>query len=177
MDGFSIRWRHGIWRLAGVWALATASLALSSCGNRGDMPADIGIDRILASSSSGFFREACVASVYHLSEVKAQQISDTGLTFFATIAKPRNENPRNPYGPWLETPVPGQAPAYGVPGNALFAPGALGDCADEHNSAFHIREIGKALRSPGNYYALTSNREGMILVMPRARLAAYLYSG
>ena len=65
----------------------------------------------------------------------------------------------------------------GVPGHEPFATGALGDCADDHNSAFHVREIGKALRSPGSYYALTSNREGMILVMPRARLAAFLYSG
>lgn len=66
---------------------------------------------------------------------------------------------------------------YGMSGNPLFAVWAPDGRGDEHGSAYHTREIEKALRSPGSYYALTRNREGMMLVMPRERLAAIFHAG
>ena len=177
MAGSLNRYLEGSSGIVTTLALGALSLVLSSCDGGGDMSADIGIDHVIASSSSGFFMEGCSAKIYHLSDAAAQQISEKGLPFFATIASPRDENPRNPYGRWTQTPVPGASPEYGVSGKTLFAMRALGGCGDNPGSAFRTREIEKALRSPGSYYALTRNREGMMLVMPQERLAAFFYAG
>jgi hypothetical protein len=147
--------------------LSIAGPGLTSCSDwRQEIPDRIETTEILESSGSGFFREACRNAVFRLSEAGARAIARQGPAFFADIGPPRNENPRNRYSAWRETPVAG----------TVFALHALGGC-DGERSGPRQREIEAALSAPGSYYALTANAEGMILVVPSARLAAFLYFG
>jgi hypothetical protein len=152
-------------------ALALGAAVLASCGDaRRELPGKVGVSAVLTSTGSGFFMEGCASTVYRLSGETAAAVRQRGLRFFAGIAPPPNQNPRNPYGAWRETPLP--APEKGD----ILALGAIGGC-DGDTGDFHTREIEAALRAPGSFYALTANREGMLVVAPGAGIAAFLYYG
>jgi hypothetical protein len=167
----SLRCRYvGTVGTASTFTLVSAALLLSFCTNvRHELPDEIEISDVIASSSAGFFMEGCASVVYRLSERTATQVTQRGQTFIREVDPPRNENPDNAYGDWTPTPVID-------PNDTIFALRALGGCNGERGD-FHARELRSALDAPGSFYALTSNREGMILVIPRERLAAFLYFG
>ena len=140
--------------------------ALCGCSDfRDELPQGIETKALLARSSDGWFMSSCATAVYQLSDATAETLMARGQSFLREVAPPRNENSGNPYSGWAETPVRGE----GVP--ALHA---LGGCGGVDPYA---RQIEAALRVHGSYFALTRNREGMILVAPRARLAVFLYFG
>jgi hypothetical protein len=111
--------------------------------------------------------EVCSSAVYRLSDATAEALIRQGGAFFRRVAPPRNQNVRNPYSVWAETPVRA---------DRVFALGAVGGCGNGGGSLYD-RQIEAALRAKGSYFALTGNKEGMILVAPRARLAVFLYFG
>jgi hypothetical protein len=90
---------------------------------------------------------------------------------------PRDENPRNRYEPWRETPDGIDLANNGHAGrDTIFALYGLSGCNGGRGN-FHDREIGAALGRRGSYYTVTQNKEGIIIVIPRSRLAAYYYVG
>lgn len=153
------------------FALAVGISMLASCSDvRKELPEKIGISETLASSGSGLFTEGCTSVVYRLSDDTEAALRRQGIGFFAHIAPPQNQNHRNRYSAWLETPL-----ARSHRGR-VFALRAIAGC-DGESGDFHGREIDEALRTPGSFYALTANREGMMIVVPRRRIAAFLYFG
>ncbi|WP_129791764.1 hypothetical protein [Sphingosinicella sp. CPCC 101087] len=151
--------------------LLTCSFLLGACSDvRGELPEKVEVTEVIASSSTGVFMEGCATVVYRLDPATADTLMQQGAGFFRDIEPPRNENPRNPYSEWMETPLPDARL------NHIHAVRAIGGCEGDGGD-FRAREIELALRAPGSFYALTRNKEGMILVVPRSRLAAFLYVG
>jgi hypothetical protein len=152
-------------------ALSMVLLLLPSCSNvRNELPDEIEIAEVIASSSSGFFIEGCASVVYRLSPTAIGTLENPGAAFFRNIRPPRNENPKNPYTAWRSTPVPEVRQAN------IHAVNAIGGC-DGSKGEFHAPHIERALSTPGSFYAVTANEEGMILIMPRTGIAAFLYFG
>ena len=152
-------------------SLLTGSAVLGACSDvSGELPDKVAITEVIASSSSGIFREGCASVIYRLDCATAGTMIEQGLGFFRNIEPPRNQNPDNPYSEWMETPLPNPEASH------IFAVRAIGGCEGD-GSDFRAREIEQALTERGSFYALTGNKEGMILAVPRAGLAAFLYFG
>jgi hypothetical protein len=149
-------------------ALMVGLALLCGCSNfRAEFPRQIETEQLLAASSEGSFMSTCENEVYRLSEKTAKTLIRQGNSFLRSIDPPRHENARNPYSSWVETPVRH---------DGIFALYAVGGCGSAPGDSY-AREIEAALRAPGSHFALTANREGMILIAPRARLAAFFYFG
>lgn len=151
----------------------TLTWGLAACGSDWrELPSDLVVTEIVASAGSGILREGCRSVVYRLSDATAERLIAEGLPFFAKTSPPAAENPDNPYSGWRPTPIMDGSQA----GPSVYAVQAIGGCGAKGGD-FHGREIDEALRRPGSFYALTSNREGMMVVVPESRLAAFLYVG
>ena len=162
-------------RIARWLTLAMAGFALTACSpGRSALPSEIEVDAILASDSSFGMREGCEAAVYRLSAKTAERLLKGGLEGIEATTSPRNENPRNPYGLWAATPVPPQF-GMGSSHETIYALQAIGGCGAKGD--WHSAEIERALSTTGSFYAVTGNKEGMIVIAPRLKLAAYFYAG
>lgn len=168
------------------WRLVLPALVLLASGycterlwnwERRALPGAVVIDAVLTSSSDGGFREGCSSVVYQLADSTVAAIEKQGLSYLETGGPPPDENPENRYGPWRETP--GEIDlARNLEGAAVDIPAldAMGGCGSRSGRAFS-RQIAAAVAKPGSFYMRTSNYEGIILVIPKERLAAYFYLG
>lgn len=150
--------------------LALATMLLAGCEDvRDQIPREIGITRVISSYSQGDFMGGCRYVLYALSAEAAAAIKSGGIEYVRRIPPPPSENPDNPYVGWDETPIlEGQS-------QHIYAPAAIEFCGAV--GEVYNRGIRRALQSPGSYYMLTKNGEGMILVMPDQGIAAVLYWG
>ena len=147
-------------------AILLGLAALCGCADfRTELPSEIEADELLVGSTDGWFMSSCTSAVYRLSDATAQTLIEKGGSFLRGVAPPPGQSPTNPYTGWAETPMAGEG---------VYALNALNGCARDNPYA---RQIEAALRVQGSYFALTRNREGMMLVAPRARMAVFLYFG
>lgn len=91
---------------------------------------------------------------------------------------PANEGASNPFGPWRETPgeIDLKRDGYGAT-NTIFGLRALDGGCRTGEGAFIQPALSEALGKSGSFYTMTGNREGIIIVVPDAKLAAYFYVG
>ena len=149
-------------------ALLAGCLALGACDpGRGELPDEVEVTNVIASSSSGFIMEGCASVIYRLHPATANKVTKQGLAFFERVESLRKSDR---YSDWKETPI------LGAEAKHILALRAIRGCekTEEEPSARAIRE---ALQTRGSFYAITDNREGMIFVAPRANLAAFFYLG
>ena len=147
---------------------------LAACNDaHGNFPAAIELEETLVSNWEGAFVEGCHLSVYRLSARTAARLHDQGERFLAG-SEPR-ERDAPALGPWLETPVSGSSPDAFDPLFQLGPPAyAIAGCGEENP---YDRRIEDALLQPGSFYSLTENGEGLVLIAPKERIAAFLYVG
>jgi hypothetical protein len=142
------------------------------------LPSTIEIDAVLASGSRGGFMAGCEAAVYRLSDATLAHLKTEGIAYLDHAPRPQNDKRRNAYQKWRETPGEidvaqnGRGPKPAVPG--LYA---AGGCGEDFDPAFKSDEVEKALSIPGSYYTVTKNREGIIVIIPERKLAAFYYYG
>jgi hypothetical protein len=156
-----------------VLALALCAI-VSACGDaRGNFPAEIELEGALLVNADGFFREGCHVSVYRVSERTVARLRSRGVALL------RGHGPRNDEAPafreWLESPVSASANDQSDPLFDLGPPEyAIAGCGDDNP---YERQIESALLEPGSFYSLTENGEGMLVVAPKTRIAAFMYVG
>jgi hypothetical protein len=161
--------------------LVLAMLAISGFGwfkwnaPRGYFPREVGIAEVLKFNSEGFFRESCTYGAYRLDSATASELRNEGIDFLATSGRPRGERPHNPYGPWQPTPLALERTdhVFALSATACRAPrGTVAPSGEER-----ARSLEQALAAPGSYFAVTQNREGLLVIDPRRELAWFLYAG
>ena len=108
--------------------------------------------------------ESCASAIYRLSATTAEAIATEGAAFFLNA---NSQDAQHHFSDWAETPLPREKrPPWH----------ALSGCGDSQNQMLSDR-LEAALQSSGSYYAFTPNKEGMILIVPASKLAAFLYVG
>lgn len=146
------------------------------------LPDIVVADRVLASSRFSGLGEGCRAVVYKLSDETAARLVKEGIDLLER-ATPRINDLSNRYTAWMETPGFLDAAAKRVPGaEVVYGLNAMGGCEglDGPNQPvrdYRERDITKAISERGSYFTVTNNREGIILVAPKAHLAAFFYWG
>jgi hypothetical protein len=151
------------WWVWGDWISTTLGLPRYTP----HLPAKIHTSKLLYTvDKPGGFLEGCVFEAYHLSPETSQAIRKEGMKFFENMMQPEDTNDR--YGPWRQTPVP--------PEPYIFAAGALGGCNNDYHA---LSAIGGTVdtEKPGNYYAVGSGRENIIIVVPSRDLVIFASFG
>ncbi|RZK03294.1 MAG: hypothetical protein EOO76_03195 [Novosphingobium sp.] len=142
------------------------------------LPMTIETDAVLAADSTFGLLEGCQAAVYRLSDRAATRLEHERIGFLRDGPAPRTENSSNPYQEWRETPGTIDLARNGEGAReTIFGLYAMGGCNNGSGDDFHSREISQALTSPGSFYTVTANREGIIIVAPKQKVAAYFYFG
>jgi len=142
------------------------------------LPPEIETDGLLVSSSQDGLREGCQAAIFRLSDDMIRKVKRDGIAALGGWPRPPNENERNPYSLWRETPGwidlkhNGQGSTRTVYG--LYA---MGGCGGDSGERFGKYPVELALTRPGSYFATTANREGIIIVAPIQKIVAYYYFG
>jgi hypothetical protein len=153
--------------LKATLALGVLAFIPSACADgRQEFPAQIELEEQIASSASGFFMEGCASAEYRLSESTIKAIEADGLSFFRAT-QPAGGG-LHVYRNWTETPL---APGERLPWDAL------GGGCDDSRSHLRAYQLERALQSSGNFYTFTENHEGMLLIVPSMKLAAFFYVG
>ena len=138
---------------------------------RGHLPREVRIVEVLEFNSAGFFREGCAYGVYRLDPATAARLRSEGIDFLMTSGRAPKTNPHNPYGPWQSTPLALHARQLPLGATA---------CGRDRLSATEqerARKLERALAATGSYFAVTQNREGLLVIDPRRELAWFLYAG
>jgi len=153
---------------------------------RGQLPSTLRYDSVLHSSQTSGLREGCFEAIYKLAPETVAQLRHEGAAMLngATIPK---ENRRNRYGAWRPTPLnfvrvlraPTNTeykaqPDPATPPFTLFAQQAEFGC--EPGGRVPV-SVGRMLATPGGFYAITANAEGLIVIDTQQGLAAVLYAG
>ena len=129
------------------------------------LPRKLGNARVLASYED--FGGATIY-VFELEEIVSNRISKTGISYLQGDTKMRAYNnlfKGNPYSEWQRTPVSSDNYAK----DAFFG--------NQGIKPELLTQIRRGMNNASGYYIITRNREGVILVLPNERLAAYLYYG
>lgn len=130
------------------------------------LPSKLGNARVLASCKIVGLREGVAFYVFELEEIVSNRISETGISYLQGDTKLRGfNNEDNPYSEWRRTPVPSDN----------YAEGAL-TCSKEIKPELS-EQIRRGMNNASGYYVISENREGVILVLPNERLAAFLGFG
>ena len=142
------------------------------------LPPNLRVDAVLASDSENGFREGCEAAIYRLAPESIAQLNKEGIGYLNRNRPPEGDRARNPYGPWRETPgeIDLNRNGHGA-ARTIFGLYALGNGCNHSGRSFNYPELSRAMTRPGSFYATTANREGIIVVAPEAKLAAYFYVG
>lgn len=141
------------------------------------LPIAIETDAVLAANSGFGLTQGCQAAVYRLSDSTIDRLEQDGIDFLQSSV-PRTKNPNNPYQEWRETPGMIDLAHNGQGArDTVYGLYAMGGCSNRSDDAFHSREISQALTNPGSFYTITANREGIMIVAPKQKLAAYFYFG
>lgn len=142
------------------------------------LPSTIGIDEVLASGSRAGFQAGCEAAVYAMSDATVSQLKTHGIAYLDRSPRPQNDKRQNPYQKWRGTPAEVDFTQSGHgPKPAATALYSSGGCGEEFDPTFRSDEVEKALSAPGSYYALTAKRDGIIVVIPARKLAAFYFYG
>lgn len=142
------------------------------------LPSTIGVDEVLASGSRAGFQAGCEAVVYSLSGPTVSQLKARGIAYLDHSPRPQNDKRQNPYQQWRETPGEIDVARNGRgPGPAVTALYSTGGCGEAFDPAFKSDDVEKALSIPGSYYTLTAKRDGIIVVIPARKLAAFYFYG
>lgn len=132
------------------------------------LPEKIGFSKVLLSHAErGGFLEGCVFVAYQLSPDTIHLMEKEGASFFKDVGQPPKQH-KNPYAPWKNTPIEEQP--------YIFADGALYGCNNDNSVQNALGRI-DFHHEEGNFYTITENREGIIVVMPKRQLAIYAYFG
>jgi hypothetical protein len=106
------------------------------------------------------------------------QLNREGIGYLNRNRPAKGDQARNPYGPWRETPGEIDLKRNGEgAAHTIFGLYALGGGCSNIDQMFHYPDLAKALTKPGSFYTTTGNDEGIIIVVPSKRLAAYFYVG
>lgn len=143
------------------------------------LPREIEVNTVLASDSASGLRDACEAAVYRLSPATADAIKRHGLAYFARVSSPAVQHNSNPYGTWRATPgeVDIAQNGHGAGSNTIYGLYVMGGCRNSGGPAFLTSVLVDTWSKPGSYFTVSRNREGVIMVDPNKRLAAYYYFG
>lgn len=184
--------KRGCLRTAMIALGVIIALPLGTCAwlewdqPRGQLPSSMPYLSIVHSSQSSGLREGCFEAIYKLAPETVAHLRRAGVSMLngATIPK---ENPRNAYGPWRPTPLPfvkvarsptdsefKAQPDPATPPFTLFAQQAESGC--ESGGRVPI-SVGRMLATPGGFYTITGNAEGLIVIDTQHGLAAVLYAG
>jgi hypothetical protein len=140
------------------------------------LPSAIAVDEVLDGDDQRGIPSGCFKVVYRLSQSTIDHLNRDGIRYLSTGTR-GDENPRNRFGPWRETPRDIDLETNGHGSNTIFGLYAMGGCSGKSSGKRYEGNLPAALEAPGSYYTVTSNREGIIIVAPRERLAAYFYFG
>jgi len=147
---------------------------------RSRVPEGVAISGVLASSSFSGLMSGCEMAVYRLSEETALSIQKNGLRALRLAHPSGNEHSTNPYGSWEETPGRIDIEKNGTGAtHTVYGLYALGGCKGEGetDTNYHSLEMHEALKERGSYYQVSRNEEGIFVIVPSRRLAAYYYWG
>jgi hypothetical protein len=129
---------------------------MAGCGDeREGLPDGLEIEEVVASTSTGFFREGCESRIYRLSQASSDAIVEQGAASFADAV-------------WSQTPLTESDAGRAIAGFA--------SCPAK-TPRYGLHDFETDLSRPGSYYHFNSNREGFTLVVPRRRVAVFNYVG
>ncbi|MEP9355767.1 hypothetical protein ABLE93_19500 [Xanthobacter sp. KR7-65] len=156
--------------------VALGFLGLSACDllfpwEDAVLPKVLGHPKLIKSDSFDGFREGCRYAIFKLSPETIQKIRSNGVEFLSSDRDASHGHPRNPYSPWMKTPIVG---GRQQDRNYIYAYGADGGCNDRTVPSIDVERISQ---KPGYFYQLTANREGMIFVSPSHGVVVYIYFG
>jgi len=119
-------------------------------------------------------------AVYRLSEETALRLEKDGVRALHSAQPSGNEHSTNPYGSWEATPgrIDIEKNGSGAT-HTVYGLYALGGCSGEGetDTNYHTRDMREALKRGGSYYQVSRNEEGIFVIVPSRRLAAYYYWG
>lgn len=137
------------------------------------LPEYITVNRILASSSASGLGEGCQSVVYELSDQTMGLLQTEGLSYLERASKAH----RN-YAEWRETPGDIDLAKNGRGSNyTIFGLYAMDGCDSSGVKNYMKRDLSNAISKPGAFFAVSQNREGIVLLVPKLRLAAFYYFG
>lgn len=144
-------------------------------------PASLAIERVLFADQDGFLREGCVVAYLQISEVTARKIEAGGLNGLQEQRVARNGKQLTSWrrGPieQREDPVnPGFYREITAEGEQLYVR-PMTKCSTGLADPPSASLIFSEMASGEAYYSTFSGGEGMIIVAPRVRRAAYYYFG
>jgi len=146
--------------------LALVTLSLASCGSpswpKDQFPPITEVERVLFAQDEGSFREGCVAIVVELTGKSATQL-------MGTLERAEGKLVVVPPDGWSSSPAPGPA------GGRNYFEGAFGGCNQE--GEIPLGDLDGALNRPGAFYKIINGREGIAIIVPKAKLAGFFYSG
>lgn len=116
-------------------------------------PQALDVHKTLYSEGAPSIRETCEAVVVELTDVSAARLSSPNVL--------QREG-------WRRSPLVLRA------GEHLFADGAMTGCNSGHRP---LGDINGALKGQGAYYKVVNGGEGLAVIMPRSKLAAWFYFG
>jgi hypothetical protein len=125
---------------------------------------------------------SCAYALYSIPASVQQRIQRLGSAFFAQMPQPEFNSKRNPYSAWRKTPAPPRIPIEKVGSmvDLSYARGFhMNGCSDDSKGREKVRALigGDPLEASGNYYAISRNKEGLIIVVPARSLVIYAYFG
>jgi len=136
---------------------------------KGALPQSVEVTRVLTSGYESDLREGCAIAIYSLSPSMVAGLEQKGIAYLGHDTQSRNGRTKtNPYSDWQKTPVP--TDPY------LYAWHAAYGCGLGFDKTI-LPRIQEISQSPGGFYIKTKNNEGLILVLPKQKLAVYIYFG
>lgn len=170
--GRARRWIVSLCGLIAVMVAGTAACTFMFRWEDDVLPRVLGPVQLIASEQESGWREGCSYAAFRLADDVVRAIDAQGLAFFGSDTHPPWDDPRNPYGPWQQTPIPDLKPQGD---HRIYALGAAGGC--KYSTSVYTVDAEAIAARTGSYYLLTQNNEGMVLVIPHQRLVLYLYFG
>lgn len=145
------------------------------------IPSRIATSKVLISQQkAGGFTDGCVFAALSLTPESVRAIESQGLKYFVDMPQPPGGQSTNPYGDWQATPAPARLPVemLGSHVDLSYARSIVTDgCNNDDQGEIH-GVVGKdPLGDPGNFYAITKNKEGIIVVAPRQNIVIFAYFG
>jgi len=146
---------------------------------RGPFPQSLALGETVVAQTDGGFREGCGYALIRLADESAREVEAGGEAYLLAMRSGRNGVQLSP---WRETPVatginesdPTLSEPITFDGELLFARHTLGcQNAPEVSAALS----GDWESQPGSYYATFNRGEGVLYILPKRRLALYLYFG
>jgi hypothetical protein len=147
------------------------------------VPATLEAKPLYHSSYGGGPGGGCAYAIYAIPPRISKKIQHAGIDYFKTTPQPQFAiESGNPYGAWRATPAPEPLSAderASTVDLSYARTTVTSGCSNEAQDRENIRTLarGISLTQPGSYYAITGNKEGMIVVAPFKNIVIYAYFG